>query len=380
MATKLAARDPVFAIQNKLTTVSLQPLQERVLLRARKEGNSSEIGSLAAAGYAETALRLKKLAGVNGASDGFSARGMLPFKYKGEKFLFQVLSLRGEHGDYVTLKPHSSAPFPAGIDDLDMTAAKSERLRNLAAADHGMVLFAMPQGDERSRFIELFLHECSTAEKTVLVLGKEFGGMAKRFPCISLHDVAREKAGEVLGAALEHEPDIVVIADVTDVQVFITAARAAASGKLVVAGLSVNGAHNAFQYLSGLAQQHVLLPTSVRGIISCRGVSLLCPECKQSYTPPPGELAPLDLTATAGYFRATGCPLCDQTGYQGRKNLVDVVPFERSMLKELGTGHDREEIMRCLAGRDYGGILVESADLLVAGRISPAEFVTAVLY
>jgi type II secretory ATPase GspE/PulE/Tfp pilus assembly ATPase PilB-like protein len=368
----------VFAIQNKLTTVSLQPLRETVLITARKGGSSSEIGRLAAAGYAEIALRLKKLAGIDGTSDGYSAGGMLPFKYKGKTLLFQVLGLQGEYGDYITLKPHISTPFPASIDDLEMTAAKAERFRNLAAADHGMILFAMPQSDDRNRFIELFLHECSTSGKTVLVLGKEFGGLAESFSCISLPDVAREKAGGIIGAALEHGPDILVIADVTDVQALNAASRAALSGKLVVAGLSVDGTYNAFNYLSGLTQQHNLMPTCLRGIVSCKGVLRLCPKCKQHYTPSPAERAPIEFAPAVRYFRAAGCPDCDQTGYRGRRHLIDVVSIDQSMLRGLGSGFDGEKIVRCLAERDCSGIRAEAAALLQSGDISLADFGTAV--
>jgi type II secretory ATPase GspE/PulE/Tfp pilus assembly ATPase PilB-like protein len=368
----------VFAIQNKLTTVSLQPLRDIVLITARKGGSSSEIGRVSAAGYAEIALRLKKLAGIDGTSDGYSAGGMLPFKYKGKTLLFQVLGLQGEYGDYITLKPHISTPFPASIDDLEMTAAKAEQFRNLAAAEHGMILFAMPQSDERNRFIELFLHECSTSGKTVLVLGKEFGGLAESFSCISLPDVAREKAGGIIGAALEHGPDILVIADVTDVQVLNAAARAALSGKLVVAGLSVDGTYNAFNYLSGLTQQHNLMPTCLRGIVSCKVVLSLCPKCKQHYTPSPAERASIEFAPAARYFRAAGCPDCDQTGYRGRRHLIDVVPIDQSMLRGLGSGFDSEETVRCLAERDCCGITTEAAALLQSGEISLADFGTAV--
>jgi len=367
-------------VQKKLASLSLQPMGDGILIVGRSGGIAREMGKLEAAHYPELLLRIRKLARING-TDEPSARGVLAFLLKGRKILYHASLLRGQGWDYVTLKLHISTAFPASVADLGLSEEKIRQFRELAAVETGMVLFSQRDADERCRFIDLYLDERATAGKTVLVLGDSVGNGRKKFPRIPVRKGPQTELGALIMATLDHDPDIIVIEDATDSQAFIAAGKAAMRGKLVLAGISFGGITATFKNLLFYWHKSYFIPTFVKGVISFKGLLILCPHCKLSYQPTPEESAALRIAvpATTSY-RAKGCQACDHTGYAGRKYLMGLIPFDSPMLEAFEAARDSAEILDYLNGKGYRGIREEGLDLLNAGEISPEEFAAAIIY
>ncbi|GFE56919.1 pilus assembly protein PilB [Geobacter sp. AOG1] len=369
----------VFVNQNKATGLSLQPVGDTVGIAVKRAGKTRHVGTLAGTYYPDFVLRLKKLAKIDDTVES-AAGGELGFRYKGAHLSFQILLLRGVAGDFVTIKPQAVAPFPARLADLGSAAGQVTRLRGLAASESGLVLVVHRDSEDRCRLMDLFLEECSTIGKSVLLLGNDLGKGSKHFPRIPLPNGATGEAHDLLLAALEHDPDIIVVEDATDSLSFIAATKAAMRGKLVVAGISSPDMDTAFKHLLYLWHRHYFVPTCLRGMISCKGVAILCPHCRGEYSPTREEIAALRLAAPSGnYFRAAGCPACDQTGHKGRRYLLDLITFEEGLLAAFESARDSRDIERYLQGAGYRGIMAEGEELLQAGEISPVEYVASLL-
>jgi len=66
-------------------------------------------------------------------------------------------------------------------------------------------------------------------------------------------------------------------------------------------------------------------------MLVCKGVRTLCPECRRVETLTVEERALLQIGDTAATCaRGAGCPSCDQTGYDGKRYLLEVVTSTRS--------------------------------------------------
>ena len=367
-------------VRKKLTSLSLQPLGDTIMVIGRSGGIAREMGRLAAGSYPELLLRIRKLSRINGSGEP-SARGMLAFLLKGKKIPYQVALLRGRGGDYVTLKLHIVTPFPAAITDVDLSEEAQRQFSELAAVPQGMVIFSLRDAEERCRSIDLYLDERATAGKTVLILGSRAGRGRKTFPRIPVQGTHQGELSSLIMASLDHDPDIIVIEDASDSQAFIAAGKAAMRGKLVVAGVSFGDLGATFKNLLVFWHRNYYIPTCVKGLISFKGVLTLCPHCKESYTPTREESAALRIPVDAhASFRAKGCPVCDYTGYAGRRYLMGLIPFDRAMLDAFETARDSTEIIGYLSGKGYRGIREQGLELLEAGEISPEEFAASIIY
>jgi len=314
---------------------------------------------------------------LKGSSD-VSAKGTLAFLYKGEKLYFRVLTLKGKAGDYVTLKMHTHVPFPAGIGELDLTADKAGIFREMLSARQGIVLFSSDSRDECCRIIDLYLDEFDTSDKNVMILGDGTGRGKKRFPCISFQKVLPVEIESLTAAILEHDPDILVIEDVSDSWSFKTAARVAMRGKLAICGICCSDPAGTLRHLQYFQHNYSIL-NYIKGIISIKGVNVLCPLCRQSHIPTSEgkTLLPATLPA-AGYFAALGCSECGYTGYKGKKYLVDIIPFSNEIVEVITEAKESDEVLQRLGNSGYQGIQEEAVELLNAGEISPEEFMAAI--
>ena len=367
-------------VQMKLASLSLQTMGDLILVTGRKAGVASELGRLAATYYPELIIRIRKLARINGSSEP-SARGILAFRLKGKKILYQVSLLRGEGGDYVTVKLHISTTFPASIAEIGLSRTKEEQFRELTTTRQGLVIFSLRDVDERCRTMDLYLDESTTSGKTVMVLGDSVGRGKKRFPRIPMQSENQAELSTLIMATMEHDPDIIVIEDATDSQAFIAASKAAMRGKLVLAGVSFGGISATFKNLLFFWHKSYFIPTYLKGIVSFKGVLTLCPLCKESYLPSPEETAALRIGESINEgFRAKGCPHCGHTGYAGRKYLMGLISFDSGMLETFETARDNGEILRYLNATGYRGIREEGLELLKAGEISPEEYAAAIIY
>lgn len=357
----------LFVVQQKLSSLSLQPLGDVIAVVCRRGGVGREVGRLSPTHFPEVVMRVKKLAKLAGVE--FTAKGAFAFGWKGRTIPFQVALLRGEGGDYLTFRMRVDAAFPDSVADMGLPEATAERFAALAAAGRGMVVVGAREEETRGRLMELYLQECDTAGKTVIMVGQGPPQGGRRFPRVPVP--AGTEVGAVVMAALEHDPDILILEDVADGKVFAAACRAAQRGTLVVAGLGCGDGAGALQQLISFRDRHLLSPGQLRGIIVCAGVRTLCPDCRTAVSAPPDEAEPS--------FRSAGCPACGQTGYGGTRFLMDVIAFDQGVRERFETARDATEVLDHLRGHGWRGIAEDGRALCAQGVISREDYTASLL-
>ena len=102
----------IFILQNRLSSLSLQPLGDLVTVCGRRSGVSTPVGAVASNYYPDIAMKIRKSAGI-GQNFDLSDNGLLKFMHRSSPCTFQVSVLAGYGGDYITIRPHVSAAPPA---------------------------------------------------------------------------------------------------------------------------------------------------------------------------------------------------------------------------------------------------------------------------
>jgi type II secretory ATPase GspE/PulE/Tfp pilus assembly ATPase PilB-like protein len=256
---------------------------------------------------------------------------------------------------------------------------QKEQFSRLAGLRQGLVLFASRSLQERCRFMDLLLEEQDTSGRAVMILGHEPGRMIKQFPRIPLPTSDYGK-GRLIMDALEHGPDILVIEDGTALEPFSAAARAAMRGKLVLVGMDIRGTRNLLDHLIRFRQRNVFATSLLAGIVSLKGIQLLCPSCRQPVSLPQQELEALQLQPPPTvFYHALGCPSCDFTGTSERLFLTNSICFDEALRSRFETAPDGSSFMAGLQADGYRGIKTEGEDLLRAGAVSPEEYLVAVI-
>jgi len=293
--------------------------------------------------------------------------------------LFQLDVMPGVGGDFITIRLQVDAQVPTRLAELRLPAAQETAFAGLARAGRGVTFFASHNAGERDRIIDLMLDEIDTENRNVLILGEGPGRLRKRFPRIPLPESAAERARLIMDS-LEHDPDILVIEDVTEGPAFSAACRAAMRGKRVLAGLDIQGTHSALRYLLLHQQRNSFLPVFVNGLVTVAGIQLLCPSCRAEYEPQREELAAMRLDPSLPvFYQAAGCGICSHRGFNERRILIDVLPFDDSFLQVFEQSADVAALEGHLLRTGHTGIDGAGLELLKRGEISPEEFIASII-
>src|SRR5204862_5426542 len=93
-----------------------------------------------------------------------------------------------------------------------------------------------------------------------------------------------------LRSILRHDPDVVLIGEMRDMETAESAIQASLTGHLVFSTLHTNDAPGAFTRLIDMGVEPFLVGSTVEGVMAQRLVRKLCTQCKESYVPPESEL------------------------------------------------------------------------------------------
>lgn len=131
----------IFMLQNRLSSLSLQPMGETVMVSGRRSGVSRPVGSLAGTYYPDVALRIRKNIGSTAQSEP-SSDGLLTFSYRPHPITFRISSMVGFGGEYITIRPHLSAGVPDRLADLHLPAGQEADFIRLSRRQQGITFFA----------------------------------------------------------------------------------------------------------------------------------------------------------------------------------------------------------------------------------------------
>lgn len=368
----------VFILQNRLSSLSLQPLGDIVTVCGSRSAVSTRIGTIASNFYPDISIKLRKSAGLVQNCD-LGGSGLLTLNRHTRPITFQISVLPGYGGDFFTIRHHVAADVPSKLSELHLPVQQENRFAALAMARSGITFFASRDTEERNGFIDLMLEEMDTTGKNVIILGEGPGRISKRFPRILLPTAEAERA-KVIMAALDHAPDILVIENVTEGLPFSAACRSAMRGKLVLAGLEIRGTRNVLRHLLLNRHNNGFLPIFANGLVSFKGIQILCPECRIGYIPPLEELAALNLAKPPeSFFRSTGCVHCGHRGNSSRHFLVDVLTFDEQFTQVFNHSANVEALEKHLDAIGYQGADEEGLQLLLEGKVAPEEYLASVV-
>ena len=130
---------------------------------------------------------------------------------------------------------------------------------------------------------------------------------------------------------MRHDPDVILIGEMRDLETAESAIQASLTGHLVFSTLHTNDAPSAFTRLIDMGIEPFLVASTVEGVMAQRLVRTICPDCKVEYTPghevppdfPRQEDGPLRL------WHGVGCRSCRQSGFRGRTGIYELMVDRR---------------------------------------------------
>ncbi len=174
---------------------------------------------------------------------------------------------------------------------------------------------------------------------------------------------------EGLRTILRMDPDLILVGEIRDGDSALVAARAALSGRLVLATIHAQDAAGAIDTLHYLGVPYHIIGSSLRLVIAQNLVRRLCPDCTQ-----PRETADEErelftqngLESPESLAQAVGCPKCCAYGYQGRTGIFETAVIDDEMTTLIRSGADHQQLLNCLRGQGTRSMLQDGLEKVLA--------------
>jgi general secretion pathway protein E len=131
-----------------------------------------------------------------------------------------------------------------------------------------------------------------------------------------------------LRSILRQDPDIVMIGEIRDAETAEIAMQASLTGHLVLSTLHTNDAATAVTRLIDMGIEPFMVASSLSAVLAQRLVRVICPHCKESYTP---DRAYAGVELPALLYRGRGCEKCFNLGTIGRIGIYELLPIDAEL-------------------------------------------------
>jgi general secretion pathway protein E/type IV pilus assembly protein PilB len=322
------------AIRERATDVHIEPYEDTLHIRYRIDGIMAHAGVPQTVNRFRNAIisRLKIMANLNIAEKRKPQDGRITLRLRGAEYDLRVSVIPMLFGEGVVLRILNKSTIMFELEELGMEPAMLVRWDELINRPHGIVLVTGPTGSGKSTTLYASLKRIVNDEVKAITIEDPVEYHVEGVNQIQVHPDVGLTFSAGLRSVLRHDPDIIMIGEIRDLETAEAAVQASLTGHLVFSTLHTNDAPGAMTRLLDMGVEPFLVASSVEGVLAQRLVRRICPDCKSTYEPEASETPP-DFAAPNGtrLFRGTGCRECRNTGYRGRVGIYELLAVDEAI-------------------------------------------------
>lgn len=204
-------------------------------------------------------------------------------------------------------------------------------VKDLIKRPHGIIFVTGPTGSGKTTTLYAALNELNTEDRKIITIEDPIEYEMENITQIQVAPHIGLSFARGLRSILRHDPDVMMVGEVRDLETAEIAMRSALTGHLVLSTLHTNDASSGITRLIDIGVEPYLIASSVTALIAQRLVRLICPECKKedkTISPEIKKLITSNLKvqdSKVKIYRGEGCKNCNSTGYYGRTAIYEIL-------------------------------------------------------
>jgi general secretion pathway protein E len=379
----LASEAPVIRIVNRLISkaaelrasdIHLEPFEQGLRVRYRIDGVLRDTEPPPAQLRAAIVSRLKIMARLNIAERRLPQDGRIRLAVRGKDIDLRVATLPTMHGEAVVLRVLDRSSVALDFVSLGFGPAALRAYHEALTRPNGIILVTGPTGSGKTTTLYASLIELNTPDRKVLTVEDPIEYQLDGVNQVQIKPQIGLSFAHVLRSMLRHDPDVIMIGEIRDLETAQIAIQAALTGHLVLSTLHTNNAASTLTRLLDMGVEDYLLPSTLNGIVAQRLVRRLCAHCREAYTPLPELLAQLGLEEQQlPFWRPKGCAACAQTGYSGRISINETLIMTDLIRRQILQHTESNELQRAAVVAGMQPMLQDGIAKVAAGVTSVEE-------
>ncbi len=355
-------------IQRGASDIHLEPGERSFQVRCRIDGILQDVMTPAKRLEAAVVSRIKIMASLDIAERRLPQDGRIKFREGTREIDLRVSIIPALFGESVVLRLLDKSALKLDLNQLGFDDWSLEQFQKAVKSPHGLILVTGPTGSGKTTTLYSALQTVNSPDVHILTLEDPVEYNLPRVNQVQVNDEIGLGFPTALRSFLRHDPDIILVGEMRDLETAQIANRAALTGHLVLSTLHTNDAPSTVARLLDMGLPPFLLSSSLRLIVAQRLLRKICEECKVTYDVQEDTLLPHGYTpqghGMVTLARGKGCNTCSFTGLKGRLALYEVMPITREIRDLVLANAPTTEL--CKVARDQGMRTLREAGLLKA--------------
>lgn len=336
------------AMKTNASDVHFEPEENTVIVRLRIDGVLHKAFEIKRETFEKISNQIKYEARMRLNATTIPQDGRYSFVFNRKKIGVRVSSIPTPFGESFSCRFLIGNEKSLTIEELGFQGLAKKKLQKVFKLSHGMILATGPTGSGKTTTLYALLNKMTTPENKVITLEDPVEYSIEGVTQSQIDEKHGYNFADGLKAVLRHDPDIVMVGEIRDLETAQTVAQAALTGHIVLSTLHTNSAIETIPRLLNMGLPPFIIAPSLDTIIAQRLVRRVCPDCstlepisnseKKEYEEIMANLKNVNPHAVIEIPekvpKIKGCDACSNTGYKGRIIIAEVITITSEM-KEL---------------------------------------------
>lgn len=366
------------AIQVKASDIHIEPDEGVLRIRQRIDGvlNEQVLDEINIA--PALVIRLKLMASLNISEKRVPQDGRFSVRVKGRSIDVRISTLPVQNGESVVLRLLDHSQGLLDLTHLGIPEAILTRFKKNIHNPYGLILVTGPTGSGKTTTLYAALSEVNKPETKIITAEDPVEYSLPRINQVQINDKVGLTFANVLRSALRQDPDVLLVGEMRDTETAEIAVRAAITGHLVFSTLHTNGAIETATRLMDMGVEGYILASALKVIIAQRLVRRICEHCSEPVELEPRQRQWLGTSQQKDYSQVVfkhgrGCMQCNQTGYNGRIGVYELLELTEDTLDALRRNDAVAFTRAALQAPGFTRFTSCAADYAVQGITTVAE-------
>ncbi|MGQ9769305.1 MAG: GspE/PulE family protein [Thermogutta sp.] len=338
----------LMGIKEHASDLHFEPFENEFRIRIRSDGVLYEMVPPPRHLAFAITTRIKVMANLDIAERRLPQDGKIRLTVGGHPVDLRVSVLPTMFGESCVLRVLDKSVVMLDLNQVGMDPTTLANFRDVIHRPHGIVLVTGPTGSGKTTTLYAALNELNNIEDKIITTEDPVEYTIDGLVQIPIDPDIGNTFANLLRAILRHDPDIILVGEIRDLETAEIAVQAALTGHLVFSTLHTNDAPSSIARLRDMGVPPFLITATVEAILAQRLVRKICPNCRELTVPSTEALADLEMTPDdvvgKAFYRGRGCAACNNTGFKGRTGIFEYMPITDEIRELIHQGASTEEL------------------------------------
>lgn len=359
---ELASEAPVIKLVNNIfskavnayvSDIHFESYKYGIKVRFRIDGILQTIDTIPYKLKQVVIARLKLISKMNISESRLPQDGRISIKISAQEIDIRASSVPTAFGESFVLRLLGNDAVDLNIDNMGFHKDNLKLLKKMLKKPNGILLTTGPTGSGKTSTLYSALNYINSDTIKIITVENPVEYQLDGISQIQVRPNINYTFANALRSILRQDPDVILIGEIRDTETAKIAIQSALTGHLVLSTLHTNSAIGAISRLLDMGMEYFLLKSSIVGLMAQRLARRLCEHCKKTIHLTQAQKKAYNIENLQKYIEseynpceAVGCKECNHTGYKGRIPIMEIIPFNDTVIKELDKNKDFKDIQK----------------------------------